>query len=578
MIYDFVIQNTTYVNLFTRETYRAHIAITGDRVAHVTQPGEPAPEGRKLYDAMGKYALPGLIDTHVHIESSLAEPRQFAAAVVPHGTTTVLADPHEIANVMGLEGVRYMLESTKGLPLRVLVLAPSCVPSVPGLETSRAEFDSFAISRMLAEERVAGLGEVMDYCGVVNGAKRMAQILDVSRKSGKLIQGHAPGLSGEALSRYLACGVESDHETHTAREAVEKLRAGMVLECRYASNCHDLNQLAEVIRRFDYPENVTFCTDDTEPRDLLEKGHLDEMVRVAVTLGMDPIETIKIATVNAARFARLHDRGSLRPGNLADILLVENLEDFHVDEVFSGGVLVSRGGKLLPGAILEGGAVEHKNTVILTRPPMREDFLIAEEGERVLLHTICYDEENKFVTKMEACAFDVAGGYARINALPGFATFAVFERHGVNGNRSVAPVRGLGIQKGAVATTVSHDSHNLFVVGKDAEDMRLAAQTLADCGGGVACVENGEVVCLLELPIAGLMSPCGLERLAELTERLRGTLAAFGIPGESPYMTLASFALTVIPEVRLTDRGLVDTINQKPILLRVKTEDDHGKD
>ena len=579
MIYDLVIANVRYVNLFTKEVYPAAIAVNGDRIAHVTQPGEAVPRGRKEYDGGGKYAVPGLIDTHVHIESSMLEPRGFAEAVLPHGTTTVLADPHEIGNVMGLDGIAYMLEQTAGLPLRVLLLAPSCVPSVPGLETGGACFDAFTIARMLDNDRVIGLGEVMDYQGVVNGEARMRQILEVSRKSGKFIQGHAPGLRGEALSRYLASGCESDHETHDPGEALEKLRAGMALECRYASNCRDLEALAPVIIAQGYPETVTFCTDDTEPSDLLERGHMDEVVRAAVRQGMESVEAVKIATVNAARLARLHDRGSLRPGNLADFLLVPDLARFEVEEVFSGGRLVARRGALIPGAMPPRRPSGARGTVRLGREISLDDFRFPSREEAVVLNTICYDREDCFVTQVQPRRFAVRDGFAELRARDGYAAFAVLERHGVNGNRSFAPVWGLGLARGAVATTVSHDAHNLFVAGVDPEDMRLAARAVSACGGGVACAEGGRIVCLLELPVAGLMSDRGLTEVAEKTALLRRTLEEFGMPGPSPYMMLTSFALAVIPRVRLTDCGLADTVRQKLLALEcapAKREEKEG--
>lgn len=566
MVYDLVLKNTTYVNLFTKETYPADIAVQDGRIAHVTQPGQPGLCGRSEYDAKGKYAVPGLIDTHLHIESSMMSPRHFARALAPHGTTTVCADPHEIGNVMGLEGIRLMLEATEGLPLRVLLLAPSCVPSVPGVETSRTAFGQEEIAWMLAQPRVVGLGEVMDYQGVVNGAPRMEKILQTSRDAGAFIQGHAPDLAGEELSRYLAAGCESDHETHREEEALEKLRAGMVLEVRHASNCFDLERLLPLLLRLDCLENVTFCTDDTEPRDLMERGHLDEMIRIAVRGGMKPIEAIKVATVNAARLARLRDRGSLCPGSLADILLVPDLADFRPDEVFLGGELIAKEGRML--AEEEQREKEtYPNTMLLKTPIRPEDFRVAAQGGTVKLHTIAYDSGDKFVTALETCEFPVENGWACIGDQPDFALFAVFERHGRNGGRALAPVHRLGLAKGAVATTVSHDCHNLFVAGRDPDEMYLAASTLAATGGGIVCVEDGRVIYQLELPLAGLMCDEPPQVMAEKLEELKAILTRFGIPGHTPHMLLSSFALAVIPAVRLTDRGLVDTIRQELIPL-----------
>ncbi|MCI8492600.1 adenine deaminase [Anaerotruncus sp.] len=570
--FDLILTNLQYVNLFTKEIYPAEIAILNGKIARITQPGEPPLTGENHYDAQGKFALPGLIDTHLHIESSLMGPKGFCGTVLPHGTTTVFADPHEIANVMGLDGMRYMLRESEGLPMEILFLAPSCVPSVVGLETSQTIFDAPEIANLLSEKRMAGLGEVMDYPGVIKRDSRMQRILAAARASGKFIQGHAPGLRGQQLADYLAAGVESDHETHAPDEALEKLRAGMVLECRNASNCRDLEALAPVIIRLGYPENVTFCTDDCAPGDLLKNGHMDYAVRTAIRAGLDPIEAFKIATVNAARLGRLHDRGSLRPGYRADILLLHDLESVSVDEVFTNGKLAARGGCLCEPLPQTTSLPE--NTVKLQKPITQADFCIRAEGKtHVRLHTICYDLDDRFVTKLGTRLFPVEDGSAQVGQQPDFALFAVLERHGINGNRAIAPVRGVGLKEGAVATTISHDSHNLFVLGRTPEEMLLAAQTVVNAKGGVCCVRGGQVTELLELPIAGLMSDAPAELLAQKSEQLQNTLREMGILGDAPLMILGSFALAVIPEVRLTDVGLVDTVNQKKIPLFVEEDE-----
>ena len=567
MLYDLVIKNTVYVNLFTHEMYPAQIAVQNGRIAHVTQPGEAELTGKQEYDAKNKFAVPGLIDTHLHIESSMMTPRHFAKALAPRGTTTVCADPHEIANVMGLEGIRYMLQATKDLPLRVLLLAPSCVPSVPEVETSREPFGGKEIAWMLEQPRILGLGEVMDYPGVVADTPRMREVLRAGREAGVFIQGHAPDLAGEGLSRYLAAGCESDHETHRVEEALEKLRAGMVLEVRHASNCYDLERLLPLLLRLDCLENITFCTDDTEPGDLVEHGHLDEMIRIAVKGGMDPIDAVKVATVNAARLIRLHDRGSLRPGNLADLLLVPDLHDFRPDEVFLGGELIARGGSMVWEDKEE--KLTYPNTMLLKTPVRPEDFQVPAHGTSVKLHTIAYNDDDKFVTSLETCEFPVENGCACIGNQADFSLFAVFERHGRSGSRALAPVHGLGLVAGAVATTISHDCHNLFVAGRDPQEMYLAASTLADTGGGIVCVEQGRVVFQLELPLAGLMCDEPPQVMAQKLEQLKKVLSRFGLPGHTPHMLLSSFALAVIPAVRLTDRGLLDTIRQEMIPLYV---------
>jgi len=564
--FDLVIQNVNYVNLITREVYPAEIGISDGRIAHVTQPGEGGLEGIETYDAQGKHALPGLIDTHVHIESSMMNPAHFSEAIVPRGTTTIAADPHEIGNVLGIEGVNYMLEASQDIPLSVFVLAPSCIPSVPGMETAGAVFGPKEVQTLLKHDRVIGIGEVMDFVGVIEQSDRMSGIVQAGIDQRLFVQGHAPSLSGRMLSAYLASGIESDHETSFSDEAREKLRAGMVLECRESSIVNDLEALVPVIKELDYPDTTTLCSDDREPDDLLREGHLDHGVRRAIALGMPPMEILRMATLHGARLLRLHDRGILTPGKRADLILVENLNDFVADEVFIAGKLTAKSGKMTENVAVPAHEVEEKNSVYLDRPITEEDFEIPSAGDRVRMHVIAYTPETHILTKKAVREFAVADGKVQLDE-DGICRLAVFERHGVNGNRSVGAIQGFGLKKGAIASTVSHDCHNLVVVGTNARDMKVAAELVKEAGGGIVCVLDGKRIAGVDLPIAGLMSKKGLAEMAEETRILKETIVDFGINAVSPIIQVAAFALPVVPEIRLTDMGLVDVLHQSWIPL-----------
>ena len=564
--FDLVIQNVQYVNLITREVYPAEIGLSDGKIAHVTQPGEGGLEGKMVYDAKGKHALPGLIDTHVHIESSMMNPAHFAEAIVPRGTTTIACDPHEIANVLGTAGVDYILKASEGIPVSVFVLAPSCVPSVPGMETAGAAFGPMEIKEMLKRKRMIGIGEVMDFVGVLDQSERMSGIVSAGIDKNLFVQGHAPSLLGRGLSAYLSAGIESDHETSYIDEAREKLRAGMVLECRESSIVHDLEALVPVIKELRYPDTTTLCSDDREPDDLLREGHLDHGIRRAIELGMPPMEILRMATIHGARLLRLHDRGILTPGKRADLILVEDLNTFVVDEVFVAGKLTAKLGEMTVEVAVPTHEVEERNSVHLDRPITENDFEISAMGEQVEMNVIAYTPENHILTKRVVREFAVEAGNVKLGEEE-FCRLAVFERHGVNGNRSIGVIQGFGLKEGAIASTVSHDCHNLVVVGKDPRDMKIAAEALVASGGGIVCVKGGKQIAMVELPIAGLMSKKGLGEMAEETRHLKETIISFGINAVSPIIQVAAFSLPVIPEIRLTDMGLVDVIHQSWIPL-----------
>lgn len=567
--FDLVIQNVNYVNGYTKEIYQADIGIKEQKIAHITQPGEERLRCQNVYDGTGKYAIPGLVDAHTHIECSMMTPANMARAIMPHGVTTIVCDPHEMGNVKGLEGVRYILEASEGLPLNVLIAAPSCIPSVEKLETAGAEFWGDEIEEILSMDRVVALAEVMDYYGVIHQSDRMNQVLEAAKKKKVLLQGHAPMLTGRELSAYIAAGVMSCHETSFAQEARCKLRAGMILECRRSSNLNDIEKLVPVLREFGYPTNAVFCTDDRSPADLLNEGALDYVVKQAIRLGVPPIEAVRMATYHPALAFHLKECGVLRPGSKADIVLLDDLEDFTVNEVFAGGVLVAKDGKMTVDIKEPHPAIEEENTVCLKHRPEREDLEIKvnHEETQAAVNVICFKEDNPTVTQCETIELPVEDGRIQISGKPELSMMAVYERHGKNGNHAMAYVKNFGLKKGAVATTFSHDCHNLMLLGKSKDDMLLAAQVLEACHGGIVCVSDGKVDTLVELPIGGIVSQKGVEALAEEFDNLNRVMREYGVPGECPYIQISCLNLPVCPQIRLTDKGLVDVDSQKIIHL-----------
>jgi adenine deaminase len=543
---DLVLAGVRYVNVFTGEVYEADVGIHAGRVAHV----EPRPgtlTGREVLDRSGLWAIPGLIDTHVHVESSMLTPLEYARAVLPHGTTTVLVDPHELANVAGLDGVRYLLDASAESPLRTLVAAPSCVPAAPGIETAGASFDRAEVAELLRWPRVVALAEVMDYPGVLSGAGRMLRLLDAADEAGAIVQGHAPLLRGRELSAYAAAGIDSDHEAQRADEALEKLRAGMVLEIRESSLSFDAAACAAALRGRGYLPNVTLCSDDVTAVDLPARGHVDHVARRLVEEGLDPVDVIRFATLNAANRLRRRDLGALVPGRIADVALLSDLAAVRVEEVYRNGVLVDDGA--FPAAAPAPAAL--RDTVHLPPGLSADSFrLHVPAGARI--RTIDYAPHGSPKTR-----------FGETDTLAGAELLAVVDRHRTHGGIALGVVRGFGLERGALATTVAHDCHQLAVLGRDPDDMLLACRTLADAGGGLAYVAHGRLEALVRLPIAGLLS----ERRAE---EVGAEVAALGdAVGVEHFMGIVVLTLAVSPEARLSDLGLVDVASQTlvPLLL-----------
>lgn len=558
---DLVIRGGDLLNVYTGETYPADIGIFGDRIAVIDRERRWGLVGAKEIDARGLTAIPGFIDTHVHIESTMVTPPNFARGVLPFGTTTVVIDPHEIGNVSGLAGVEWMLRASEGLPLRVYVTVPSSVPAVPSVETAGATFEAAEVAAMLRWPRVLGVAELMDYPGVVRQEPRTAAIVEAGLASGKALEGHCPLLAGRELAAYLAAGVDSDHECRSAEEMVDKLRAGMWVYGRENTFRHTAAFLAEALRAVPLPWNAALCTDDIEPDDLLRNGHMDRGVRVLIEQGVDPALAIRLATLNGATRYGLRDLGAIAAGKLADIVLVESLTAPRAAVVLAGGQVVARGGALV--AEFADPAPPPAENSVRIGPIDAASFRPTGSGADgpVTLPVIAMDP-NRTTTLAEVTLHFKDGTLAE--PLPAdLVLLSVVPRHGQGYPPTLALLRGLPLREGALATTVAHDSHNLIVAGRTPEDMAAAVREVAAIGGGVALVRDGAILATVRLPVGGLMSTEPVAAIAAEVRAFNDCARTLGLSGPSPILAISSLGLPVAPFYRLTDLGLVDTLRQE---------------
>ena len=564
---DLAIKNAQLLNVFTGEVYPATVFVYDGAIAHVEYRNleEGLDKVKNVVDAEGKYLIPGLIDAHMHIESSMLTPRNFAKVSIPSGTTTIVMDPHEIGNVYGVEGVKYMHDSGEGLPQRQFVDIPSCVPAVPGCENAGAEFFAKEIEELAELKRVIGLAEVMDYIGVINQEDRMADIIHAAERKGLYLQGHAPFVSGRDLSAYLIGGPVTDHESRTGEEAIEKLRSGMYIDSRESSITHNVKDIWEGVKHCKFFDHYCLCTDDREADDLLHEGHINYVVNAAIKYGMDPITAIKSATLNTAREINVTDLGAIAPGYVADMLLVEELSNIHPTHVFFEGKLVAQDGKLLQPIENKECEIETRNSVQLKELSL-DNFHVDTpiENGKVNVNVMVYPNLELSSTYVEKTEFEVKDGSI---VLPNddYKFVIVLNRYG-KGTIGKGIVKGFGTKKGALASTVSHDSHNLTVVYDNENDALLVANTLKECGGGMCAAYNGTVLSTLPLPLAGLMSLKSAEELSVVSQKMKQAIVELGLTDmENPLLRIVTLALPVIPEVKMSDLGLVDVLTKKII-------------
>ena len=542
---DLVLKNATYVNVFSNELCHGDIAVAEGLIV-----GMGSYHGHVEVDVTGKIVLPGFIDAHIHLESSLVSPREFAKAVLPHGTTTVITDPHEIANVMGTDGIEYMIQATEDLPVDVRFMLPSCVPATP-LDESGANLDYRAIDSFYDYPRVQGLAEMMNFVGAINADPQVVEKIVAAQAHHKKIDGHAPGLKGNDLNAYIAAGVYSDHECSELDDAISKLQRGQFIMIREGTAARNLEALAPLLCD-KYVERCMFCTDDKHPSDLLEKGHIDYIVKKAISLGVDPIIAVKAACHNAARYFLLNNRGAIAPGYLGDFVIINNFRDFNIEMVYKRGKL------MYDGVLREFDA------------PEIDPYLVRRAHDTFHVATLTAgdfsDERPHAVIGMVPGEIvSVDGGYAdHIDTAQDILKIAVIERHKNTHHIGLGYIRGYGLTHGAVATSISHDSHNIIVVGASEEDMAAAANRIVENRGGITVMDGGAVLGEVALPIAGIMSDDSLEMVNSALEAAKDEAFRLGVNRAiDPFMTLSFMALPVIPSLRITTRGVFDVNTQR---------------
>ena len=542
---DLVLKNATYVNVFSNELCQGDIAVAEGLIVGM---GEYS--GSVEVDVSGKIVLPGFVDAHIHLESSLVSPTEFAKAVLPHGTTTVITDPHEIANVMGTDGIEYMLQATEDLPVDVRFMLPSCVPATP-LDESGANLDYRAIDSFYDHPRVQGLAEMMNFVGTINGDAQVVEKIVASQAHHKKIDGHAPDLKGNDLNAYVAAGVYSDHECHDLDDAIAKLQRGQFIMIREGTAARNLEALAPLLCD-KYVERCMFCTDDKHPNDLLEKGHIDYIVKKAISLGADPIMAVKAAGYTAARYFLLNNRGAIAPGYLADFVVIDNWENFEIEMVYKKGKLMYDGVlREFDTPEIDPYLVKRAHDTFHVAPLSAADFTDKRP------HAVIGMVPGEIVSE--------DAGYAdHIDLEQDILKIAVIERHKNTHHIGLGYIKGYGLKKGAVATSISHDSHNIIVVGTNEEDMAFAANHIVQEHGGITVVENGQVLGDLRLNIAGIMSDDTLVNVNRDLEAAKEQAYKLGVSkGIDPFMTLSFMALPVIPSLRITTRGVFDVTTQR---------------
>lgn len=547
---DLVLRNARLVNVCSGECYPADIAIADGFVVGVSAPGDGY-QGREERNLQGRWLAPGLIDGHMHIESTMLVLAEFARIVTPRGVTAVMLDPHEFANVLGIAGIHYVLESGRGLPLSTYVMLSSCVPA-SSYESPYRVLMADDLLPLLEDQRVLGLAEMMNMPGVLHADEEVLAKIVATHKHGLVVDGHAPGLVGRDLCAYAAAGIMSDHECTTLQEARQRIRLGMWLMIREGSAARNLDTLLPLVKEL-HPPRVFFVTDDRDPQDLTTRGHIDSMVRRAIELGLDPVEAVRLASYNTAQYFRLYDRGAIAPGFVADLIVLDDLYAFQVESVYKDGILVARNGKLLvdvPANALPGitGTVHIGNI-------QETDLRIP--GQPGLVEVVGI-EPGQITTKHLREQAPLRDGEIVADPTRDLLKLVVIERHHASGRIGLGLVKGFGLQHGALASSVAHDAHNLIIAGVSDNDILKAARTLEEMGGGFVIVVDGEVRARVPLPLGGLVSQLPAAELVQQLHTLDATAAALGCTLDHPCMTLSFLSLSVIPSLKLTDQGLLD--------------------
>ena len=549
---DILFINGKIINVFTGEIHQHPVAVRKGIIC-----GFDARPAATVVDLKGDFMAPGFMDSHVHIESAMVLPGAFARAVLPCGTTTAVADPHEIANVLGAAGIDYMMQAAENLPMNLLFALPSCVPATH-LETAGATLDAAALTPFFQREKVCALAEMMNYPGVVNGDPSVMAKLEAARRAGRVMDGHAPGLTGTALRSYAAAGIGSDHECTTAPEAMEKLSLGMHIMVREGTGAKNLEDLMPAITDHTW-SRMMWCTDDRHTGDILTQGHVDHIIRKAIALGLSPIRAIQMATINCARYFNLKNAGAIAPGRRADLVIFRDLEKINIHQVYAAGILVAESGR--PTAALD-----------LPRPAAcpaairldldKIDFSIPVQGAKVRVIQVIEDQVITGETRM---AVREKQGLALADPQRDMAKIAVIERYSGNTGMATGFVTGMGLEKGALAASVAHDSHNIIVTGVSDPDMKTAVTAVVEMGGGFSVVRDGKVLATVPLPAAGLMSLSTASQVHREMESLLAAARTLGTALKDPFMTLGFLALPVIPSLKITDKGLVDVNIFQPV-------------
>ncbi len=542
---DLLLTHAKIINVFSGEIVEGDIAIAGGWIVGI---GDY--QAVEIRDLSGRFVAPGFIDPHVHIESSMTCMSQFARAVVPHGTTTVVADPHEIANVFGILGIEYMLQSSENQPMNAYFTLSSCVPAT-SMETSGARLDAVDLLPLMSHNRIVALAEMMNYPGVIHGDPDVLSKIRLARQYRKPVDGHSPGLTGKELNAYIASGISSDHECTTAAEAREKLMAGMHIFIRQGTGAQNLHDLLQIVTPRTF-HRIMWCTDDSDPHDLLNVGHIDSVVRESIASGVDPIQAIRMATLNPAEYFGLHHLGAIAPGRQADMVVFSDLNTPVIEQVYCNGVKVAENGTMSPDIhVPETLALPRSMRVTLKTL----DFSIPLAGDRIRVIEIV---PNQLITGSITAAPTIFQNAAISDSDRDILKIAVVDRHSGSGNVGKGFVKGFGLKQGAIASSVAHDSHNIIVVGTTDEDMKAAVKAVVLMGGGLSVVSGGRSIAKLALPIAGLMSQEPVHVVWNHLNRLLICTREIGSTLQNPFMTLSFLSLPVIPDLKITDKGLVD--------------------